>query len=79
VEIKVCDVCFADNGKVTKAVKKVTQTYHDNHVRVSADVCEEHAEFFATLGPDEAVSKITKLMDKVEKKKKKGKDEETAK
>jgi len=78
MDIKICDVCYSDGNKITKATKKVYQSYHDNHVRVSADVCDEHGEVFATLSPDEAVSKITKLMEKIEKKKKKGKNEETA-
>jgi hypothetical protein len=71
MDIKACDICFAENNKLSKCVDKVSQTYYDGHVRVTLEVCEEHKEILNTLKPEEAVLEIVRILDKVSKKLKK--------
>lgn len=60
MQIRVCDICFGNNGKITKAVGKSSNSFFRNSIRISADVCEEHKEYLKTMSGD-AIDKVVDI------------------
>jgi hypothetical protein len=74
MQIRVCDICIANN-KIERAVGKSSGNFYKNSIRVSADVCKEHKDYLKSMDSGDAVTQISDLHKKWDSKEKVRKEE----
>ena len=65
--VRICDICFGNGSKVTKAVGKSSQSFYRNSLKLTADVCDEHKEYLKSMGTGD-LPKVIESFELLEKK-----------
>jgi len=65
--IRVCDICFANGGKLTKSVGRSSNSFYRHSVKLTADVCDEHKTYLKSMSSGD-IPKLLQTYDVLEKK-----------
>ena len=65
--IRVCDICYANGGKLVKSEGRSWNSFYRHSVKLTADVCSDHKNYLKSMSPGD-IPKLLSTYDVLEKK-----------